>query len=303
MDEEKFAEIFEPIRQNCSDFGMLGTSCVCMHFEPYSKTANPISALYKIDGAVFIMLTRGKVSVSYNVTNYTLEAPAAIVFAPGSTINITSSDWGETEVFAMYFSREFMQDVNVSFSAISGEALLERTSPVINFDSRELAPLLRYFKQACHVVNADYDRALCRHIIASLTAACIYHLTAICYRQIGRDVTRDAGGRRSNYVQEFLKLVLTYYMKERSVDYYARRLYISPKYLSMLVKEATGRSASKWIDHFVIIEAKNQLRFSGKNIQQVAYALNFPNQSSFGKYFKHLTGLSPTEFQKGQVNT
>ena len=40
------------------------------------------------------------------------------------------------------------------------------------------------------------------------------------------------------------------------------------------------------------------LRFSGKNIQQVSYALNFPTQSSFGKYFKHLTGMSPTEYQK-----
>ena len=66
----------------------------------------------------------------------------------------------------------------------------------------------------------------------------------------------------------------------------------------MLVKEATGRSATEWIDEFVIIEAKNLLRFSGKNIQQVAYALNFPNQSSFGKYFKRLTGISPMAYQK-----
>lgn len=302
MEDSKIAEIFENMRQNCSDFGMVGKDCACMHFEPYNKKTNPISALYKIDGAVFLMLTRGKATIAYNVARYTLNAPAAIVFSPGSTINVSSNDWSDTEVYAMYYSREFMQDVNVSFSAISGEALLERTSPVINFDARELSPLLRYFKQACHVMNADYDPALSRHIIASLTAACIYHLTAICYRQIGTQVADDSSGRRTNYVQEFLKLVLTYYMKERTVEYYAQRLYISPKYLSMLVRNATGRSASRWIDHFVIIEAKNQLRFSGKNIQQVAMALNFPNQSSFGKYFKHQTGISPTAFQRGIVN-
>ena len=95
-----------------------------------------------------------------------------------------------------------------------------------------------------------------------------------------------------------MKLVHLHYTKERSVSFYASRLFISPKYLSLLVKEATGRSAARWIDYFVINEAKNLLRFSGKNIQQVAYALNFSNQSSFGKYFKHLTGMSPTEFQK-----
>ncbi|MDE6556065.1 MAG: helix-turn-helix domain-containing protein, partial [Duncaniella sp.] len=37
--------------------------------------------------------------------------------------------------------------------------------------------------------------------------------------------------------------------------------------------------------------------FSGKNIQQVANTLNFPSQSAFGKYFKHLTGKSPSEYQ------
>jgi AraC-like DNA-binding protein len=93
-------------------------------------------------------------------------------------------------------------------------------------------------------------------------------------------------------------LVHIYYSKERAVKFYADKLFISPKYLSLLVKEATGRSAANFIDEFVVLEAKNMLRFSGKNIQQIAYALNFSNQSSFGKYFKHLTGMSPTEYQK-----
>ena len=47
----------------------------------------------------------------------------------------------------------------------------------------------------------------------------------------------------------------------------------------------------------MIQEAKNLLRYSGKNVQQIAYELNFSNQSSFGKYFKNLTGMSPTQFQ------
>lgn len=82
------------------------------------------------------------------------------------------------------------------------------------------------------------------------------------------------------------------------VSFYAEKLFISPKYLSLIIKESIGRSAAEVIDEYVILEAKNLLRFSGKNIQQVAYELNFPNQSSFGKYFKHLTGMSPSEFQR-----
>ena len=55
------------------------------------------------------------------------------------------------------------------------------------------------------------------------------------------------------------------------------------------------------IPTFILNRQHNYLfnkKDSGKNIQQVAYALNFSNQSAFGKYFKHLTGMSPTEYQK-----
>ena len=78
-----------------------------------------------------------------------------------------------------------------------------------------------------------------------------------------------------SYVHEFGRLVHKYFRKERSVAFYADKLFISPKYLSLLVKEATGRSAANWIDEYVIMEAKNMLRFSGRNIQQVTYDLNF----------------------------
>ena len=93
-----------------------------------------------------------------------------------------------------------------------------------------------------------------------------------------------------------MQLVHRHHGSERTVRFYADKLFISPKYLSILIKEATGKSAAEWIDEFVILEAKNLLRFSGKNIQHVAYALNFPNQASFGKYFKHITGMSPSQY-------
>lgn len=81
------------------------------------------------------------------------------------------------------------------------------------------------------------------------------------------------------------------------MKYYAEKMFITPKYLSVLIREATGHSAVDWIDQYVILEAKNMLRYSGKNIQQIAYDLNFSNQSAFGKYFKNITGVSPSEFR------
>ena len=67
--------------------------------------------------------------------------------------------------------------------------------------------------------------------------------------------------------------------------------------MSLIIKETSGRSAAEWIDAYVLTEAKTLLKFTTMSIQEVAYALNFSSQSFFGKYFKHLTGMSPSEYK------
>ena len=69
-------------------------------------------------------------------------------------------------------------------------------------------------------------------------------------------------------------------------------------YLSKVIREYDGQSAIKWIANAVIIEAKFLLREPEKNIQQVAMELNFPDQSTFGKFFKRYAGKSPAEYRR-----
>ena len=57
------------------------------------------------------------------------------------------------------------------------------------------------------------------------------------------------------------------------------------KYLSKLIKQASGRSAPDWIDDFVILEAKNLLKYTDLAIKEIVYKLHFPNQSVFFKFF------------------
>ncbi len=206
--------------------------------------------------------------------------------------------------FCLFFDTKFLQGVNLNMSAIMLPPVLKRPSPVLNLTEREADTLTRYF-DLLHINSTDAaNPQISKSIASSLLAAMFYQIVQCHHSRIDGMVigqseqTGTAGCRRNDYVREFLKLVQLHHVNERSVSFYAGKLYISAKYLTLLVKEATGRSAAKWIDDFVIMEAKNLLRFSGKNIQQVAYALNFSTQSSFGKYFKHLTGMSPTEFQK-----
>ena len=72
---------------------------------------------------------------------------------------------------------------------------------------------------------------------------------------------------------------------------------MTPKYLSRVVREVTGRSAPEWIDAYVILEAKNQLKHSNISIKEIVSNLNFPNQSVFYKFFKMRTDMTPSEYR------
>ena len=81
-------------------------------------------------------------------------------------------------------------------------------------------------------------------------------------------------------------------------EIYADKMFLTPKHLSTMVKEVSGKTAGEWIDSLVILEAKAMLKSSEQSIQEIADELHFANQSFFGKYFKHHTGFSPKEYRK-----
>ena len=81
------------------------------------------------------------------------------------------------------------------------------------------------------------------------------------------------------------------------VGFYADRLRVTPKYLTTLIKKASGRSVSAWIDYYVIGEAKTLLKYSDRSIYEISKELNFPNQSFFGSYFRRYVGVSPSQYR------
>ena len=97
---------------------------------------------------------------------------------------------------------------------------------------------------------------------------------------------------------DFTALLQQHSKRERNVGFYAAQLNITPKYLSAVVKEVSGKTAARWIDESVILEAKTLLKYSGLSIQEIAYRLNFSTQSFFGKYFKQHTGFSPSRYKR-----
>lgn len=82
----------------------------------------------------------------------------------------------------------------------------------------------------------------------------------------------------------------------------ASQLNVSPRYLSDLLKQETGKTAMELIHIYLISEAKNLLRLGEKGVSEIAYELGFENASYFTRLFKKQTGMKPVEFRKIHIN-
>lgn len=104
--------------------------------------------------------------------------------------------------------------------------------------------------------------------------------------------------RYESIVKSFIELLMDNYRREHSVDFYASRLNISAHYLSFIAKRITGRTACDLIFEMLFSEARKLLYSSTLSVQEIAAILNFSDQSSFGKFFKRKSGLSPIDYRK-----
>ncbi len=98
--------------------------------------------------------------------------------------------------------------------------------------------------------------------------------------------------------QNFMLDLYDNFMNNHSVKFYAKRSGLSIKYFSTIVRKISGTGPSEWIDMVVVGEAKALLLNPQCNIKEIAAQLNFPDASTFSKFFVRLTGMSPRAYRR-----
>lgn len=98
--------------------------------------------------------------------------------------------------------------------------------------------------------------------------------------------------------KKYNDLLATNVGRERSVEFYAGQLGISPNHLNKSVKAVTGRTAITILNEMSLQEARMQLKYTSLSIGEIAFQLGFEDLSYFSRFFKKATGQSPLEYRK-----
>lgn len=100
----------------------------------------------------------------------------------------------------------------------------------------------------------------------------------------------------TNY-KKFNALLIETFPKPREVKWYAQRLGVTPKYLTVIVKRFSDRCVSEWIEEAVLADIRRLMIHTDYSMKEIAAAAGFNNSAFFGKYVKHRTGMTPMQLR------
>ena len=257
---------------------------------------------FRTDAFLAIFCQKGGFDIEINLRKYHIEDLSLTVCIPGNIIKIeppsgTDSLSGRFVTFAV--SRSFISDLRFDFTRLFDSRLTFFHDPRMTLGKEELFFCSNYFHLIKEVISSDIQGK--NEAVEPLVESLLYVLSGLIRKNSRKVIEGEKSSQtRLNLLFErFMSIVSEFHTTERGVSFYAQRLGMTPKYLSRLIKQVSGRSAPEWIDSFVIQEAKSMLKYTDESIKEIVYKLNFVNASVFYKFFKSQTGMTPSEFRNG----
>lgn len=189
-------------------------------------------------------------------------------------------------------SQQFIEDAFPKIEEILPLFLHIQKYPCLSLSVQECVRIQNFYNFFIQHLedNSPYRDKVIRSILQSL----VYYIAGV----VNLDQANNRRERKEELFSRFIQLIIKNYKEHKKLDFYADKLFISPKYLSDAIKKISGKSAHDWIDHYILLEAKILLRSSRKTVQQIADELNFPNNSFFSKYFKKHCRMTPKEYRE-----
>lgn len=171
-----------------------------------------------------------------------------------------------------------------------------RQNPVVHateFQSR----LFQAYFNLLMVYMEDSDNPYRQRILRLTSQAVAVELLHALENEIIGQTTSETS-QKDRLFQRFMSLLSRPTNTEREVRTYAEQLLVTPKYLSAVCKEKTGRTAMDWITESTVSHIKYYLLQTDLTIKEIAFKLDFPDVSFFCKYVKKHLGKSPVEYRK-----
>lgn len=249
---------------------------------------------YQITSTHIGIVMDGEADIIVNLRTYHIKKGMLLVNTPESVMQMKKKE-GHLDMQTIHISDEI---VAAALGKDNVQFFRQRMNTFITMLSDEYkALLLSFFDSLWLSLHSDAKR--CREgLIASIIQLVIY-LYSISKTETEDDDSQD---NHNVYVlNRFLDLVNKNCHEHRDLDFYADKICLSKQYLSSIISEVSRQTAREWIEEATITRIKVLLRHSDLSLNEISARMSFPEPSHFSRYFKRLTGMTPAEYRKNQV--
>jgi AraC family transcriptional regulator, transcriptional activator of pobA len=229
----------------------------------------------------------GKDTVRIANNEYVIQKGSCIAIGPGTISQWLNESTALTDT--VLFTHDFFKDSMHAGFLNSFPFFLPGSNPVMQLNDEQLKQMRLLFNT---LKTFREDAAIVTGIVYSILMLTnkVYH-TDLAH-------TLNSFTHKQKLVRQFQGLVAAHFLTNRTVDFYAEKMNITPKYLSEVLLEEIGEPAKTLIDETVFLEAKTLLRQTTMSVQEIAGWLNFADASNFVKAFKKKEGLTPAAYRK-----
>ena len=255
---------------------------------------------FRVDCYLAAYCVEGSVDCSVNLTDYHLTTGTLLLITPGNIIRITQPDELDQNlrVTLICVSASYISNIGINPSKVLVEAVEVLRDPCIHLSDDEAGMLHKYVNLALDITKTNSQ--FVKESIGGLVSSVFYQFAGFLANSKRReDMEKPVRTtRQRQMLEQFMNLAINDHAREHLVGYYADKMCVTPKYLSKIVKETSGRSVPDWLSELLILDAKNMLRHTDMTIKEISARLNFPSQSFFFRFFKNHTGKTPTQYRE-----
>jgi AraC family transcriptional regulator, transcriptional activator of pobA len=241
-----------------------------------------------------LFLTNGSGIHTIDFQDYEIKANSIFFLSPGQIHDLQLSS--DVEGYIFLFSSAFYHfnktDPYKLFELPFFYNLGKESPPIYLNNEIDKKIITDYFQKT--ISESKQNLAESEEVIRAWLDLLLIH----CKRIYPIQNQEDSNVKGKILVKRFKQIIEQKCRENLSIKQYAEILKITPNHLSETVKTITGRTSTDLINDRMILEIKRMLTHSSLTISEIAYQLNFSDQSYFSKYFKKLVGVSPVEFRK-----
>ena len=169
---------------------------------------------------------------------------------------------------------------------------------IVRLPDEEVTQFSLYYALIRHKMMQKEERQYSRETMQAIIRALLFDLCTVLesYSDVGSPDVRPTFGRV--LFDRFLSLLAAQAIKRRPVGFYADKLSISPKYLTMVCQQYSDKAASEWINQYVVEDVRHALKSTTLTIKEISDSLGFVNISHFGSYVRRHFGMSPSKVRE-----